>query len=693
MEEKRFINRELSWLEFNKRVLEEVTYQHNPIFERLKFASIVSSNLDEFFMIRVASVHDQIQAGLKKVDPSGLSTKAIMNKISEGAHKLVEELYQKYNLSLIRGLKKEKICILKKKDLTAEQEQFLDEYFNKIIFPVLTPMAVDIGRPFPLVLNKSLNIAALVADYNNKKNYRFTTVQVPSVLERLIELPSSGNKRQFILLEEIIKMKLKKIFVGYHILAKANYRVTRNADLSINEEGAEDLLEVIEESLRQRKWGVAIRLEIEKGADSRILNRLLSELEISENQVYMIPGPIDLNFLKKISGLKGYEHLLYPLFKPASNRSLRDSESIFEEIRRGDILMHHPYHSFNPIIDLVKNAAEDPQVLAIKQTLYRVSDNSPIVEALVSAAENGKQVTVMVEIKARFDEQNNIQWAKRLETAGCHVIYGFAGLKTHCKILLIVRREEDEIVRYVHMSTGNYNEETASLYTDISLLTANAYFGIDASNLFNMLSGLSQPLDMNRICLAPYNLREKMMELIIRERDIASRGGKAKIIMKLNSLVDTDIIEALYLASQAGVIIDLIVRGICCLKPKIPNVSDNITVFSIVGRFLEHSRIFYFYNDGEEKIYLSSADLMERNLDRRIEVIFPIDDQILKLEVKRILNICLSDTEKSRTLLLDGTYKRNKGNGKNKVISQVLLYQEALEVINTKSNNKEEGIS
>jgi polyphosphate kinase len=693
MEEKRFINRELSWLEFNKRVLEEVTYPHNPIFERLKFASIVSSNLDEFFMIRVASVHDQIQAGLKKVDPSGLSTKAIMNKISEGAHKLVEELYQKYNLSIVRGLKKEKISILKKKDLTADQEQFLDEYFDKIIFPVLTPMAVDIGRPFPLVLNKSLNIAVLVAAYNNKKNYRFTTVQVPSVLERLIELPSSGNKRQFILLEEIIKMKLKKIFVGYHILAKSNYRVTRNADLSINEEGAEDLLEVIEESLRQRKWGVAIRLEIEKGADSRILNRLLSELEISEDQIYMIPGPIDLNFLKKISGLKGYEHLLYPLLKPAPNRSLRDSENIFEEIRRGDILMHHPYHSFNPIIDLVKNAAEDPQVLAIKQTLYRVSDNSPIVEALVSAAENGKQVTVMVEIKARFDEQNNIQWAKRLETAGCHVIYGFAGLKTHCKILLIIRREEDEIIRYVHMSTGNYNEETASLYTDISLLTANAYFGIDASNLFNMLSGLSQPLDMNRICLAPYNLREKMMELIIRERYIASRGGKAKIIMKLNSLVDTDIIEALYLASQAGVIIDLIVRGICCLKPKIPNISDNITVFSIVGRFLEHSRIFYFYNEGEEKIYLSSADLMERNLDRRIEVIFPIDDQILKLEVKNILNICLSDTEKSRTLQLDGTYKRNKGNGKNKVISQGLLYQEALEVINTKSNNKEEGIS
>lgn len=681
MKEKKFINRELSWLEFNKRVLEEVTYPHNPIFERLKFASIVSSNLDEFFMIRVASVHDQILAGLKKVDPSGLSTKAIMNKISEGAHQLVETLYQKYNLSLLRGLKKEKIYILKKNDLSMDQHQFVDAYFDKSIFPVLTPMAVDIGRPFPLVLNKSLNIALLVAAYNDKKNYRFTTVQVPSVLERIIELPRSGNKRQFILLEEIIKMKLNKVFVGYHILAKANYRITRNADLSINEEGAEDLLEVIEESLRQRKWGVAIRLEIEKGADDRILSRLLSELEIGQDQVYLIPGPIDLNFLKKISGLKGYEDLLYPILKPVPNKRLKDSENIFEAIRRGDILMHHPYHAFQPIIDLVKNAAEDPQVLAIKQTLYRVSDNSPIVEALVAAAENGKQVTVMVEIKARFDEQNNIQWAKRLETAGCHVIYGFAGLKTHCKILLIVRREEDEIRRYVHMSTGNYNEQTASLYTDISLLTANAYFGTDASNLFNMLSGLSQPLDMNRFCLAPYNLREQMMALIQRERTNASQGKKAKIIMKLNSLVDTDIIEALYLASLDGVVIELIVRGICCLKPGVPSVSENITVISIVGRLLEHSRIFYFYNDGAEKIYLSSADLMERNLDRRIEAMFPIDDQILKLEVKNILSICLRDTEKSRKLQPDGTYKKIKASGKNKVNSQDLLYQEALEAI------------
>ncbi len=681
MKEKKYINRELSWLEFNHRVLSEVTYRDNPLFERLKFAGIVCSNLDEFFMIRVASVRDQIEAGLKKADPSGLSTKAIMNGILASAQLMVQELYQKYNRSLIRGLKNEKISILKKKDLDASQHLFVDAYFEKHVFPVLTPMAVDTGRPFPLVLNKSLNIALLVAGYNDKNNYHFTTVQVPSVLDRLIELPASGSKRQFILLEEMIKIKLNKIFVGYHILAKASYRITRNADLSIDEEGAEDLLDAIEESLKQRKWGAAIRLEIEKDVDKRILDRLLYELEISDKQVYLIPGPIDLNFLKKIYTLKGYDHLRYPPFKPVLQKTFKASSDIFETIKRGDILMHHPYHSFQPIVELIQRAASDPKVLAIKQTLYRVSDNSPIVEALVKAAENGKQVTVMVEIKARFDEQNNIQWAKRLETAGSHVIYGFAGLKTHCKILLIVRSEDDEIKRYVHMSTGNYNEETAALYTDISLITADKHFGEDASNLFNMLSGLSQPLDMSRFSVAPYNLRDKMMKLIQKEKANAELGKKAKIIIKLNSIVDRDIIEALYSASQAGVKIELIVRGICCLKPGMPGISENISVVSIVGRFLEHSRIFYFYNDGSEDIFLSSADLMERNLDRRIEVMFPIDDINLKQEVKEILKTTLGDTEKTNRLLPDGTYKRINSKGKKRVKSQDQFYQEALAAI------------
>lgn len=681
MKEKIFINRELSWLAFNRRVLDEVAYPDNPLFERLKFAAIVSSNLDEFFMIRVASVRDQIQAGLKKADPSGLSTKAIMSKISEAAHQMMDELYRKYNFSLLKMLKKENISILKKKDLSADQLNFIDTYFDKSIFPVLTPMAVDLGRPFPLVLNKSLNIALLVAGYNKKDDYRFATLQVPSVLDRLIELPGSENKRQFILLEEVIKMKLHKVFVGYRILSKACYRITRNADLSINEEGAEDLLELIETSLKQRQWGAVIRLEIEKDADVRILDRLLPELEISEEQVYLISGPIDLNFLKNISELKGYEHLLYPKFRPAAHKALMDPAHIFAAVRGGDILINHPYQSFQPIIDFVREAAVDPNVLAIKQTLYRVSDNSPIVAALSAAAVNGKQVTVMLEIKARFDEQNNIHWAKSLETAGCHVIYGFAGLKTHCKILLVVRREDDEIRRYVHMSTGNYNEETASLYTDIGFLTADPYFGADASNLFNMLSGLSHPIGMYRLCLAPYNLREKITELILQEKINAARGGEARIIMKLNSLVDTDIIKSLYLASQAGVRIELIIRGICCLKPGVSGISDNITVLSIVGRFLEHSRIFYFYSDGEEKTYLSSADLMERNLDRRIETLFPINDQTLKAEIKYILDADLGDTEKARRLLPDGTYKKVASREKNKVNSQDLLYQHALEAI------------
>ena len=674
-----YINRELSWLEFNQRVLDEVSYKENPLFERLKFASIVCSNLDEFFMIRVASVRDQIQAGVEKADPSGLSTTEIMDKISQRAHSMMDELYNKYNYSLLRLLKKEHISILKRKDLDESQYEYIEEFFNKYVFPVLTPMVVDSGRPFPLILNKSLNIALLVADMNDLNRYHFATVQVPSVLGRLIELPPSGETRNFMLLEEIIKIFIDKIFIGYHIINKACYRLTRNADLSIHEEGAEDLLEVIEESLKQRKWGSVIRLEIERKIDTRILERLLRELEISEEQVYYIPGPIDLKFLKGVFNLKGYEHLEYPEFEPFQNKALQGTQDIFAAIRQNDILLHHPYDSFQPVIEFVKSAAEDPLVLAIKQTLYRVSDNSPIIEALIRAAENGKQVTVMVEIKARFDEQNNIHWAKRLETAGCHVIYGFEGLKTHCKVLLVVRREEDGIRRYLHMATGNYNEVTAKLYTDVALFTANPFFGVDASNLFNMLSGLSQPLDMNRFCVSPYTLRKKVITLIFREKLNAQNGKKAKITIKINSLVDKDIIMALYEASQAGVRIKLIIRGICCLIPGIAGISENITVISIVGRFLEHSRIYYFFNEGNEDIYLSSADLMERNLDRRVEVMFPIDDDNIKRAVKNIMKITFNDSEKARQLLPNGTYKKITAKGKDTLSCQEIFLHNELQ--------------
>ena len=676
MSELQFINRELSWLEFNQRVLDEATYPHNPLFERLKFAAIVCSNLDEFFMIRVASVRDQILAGLEKSDATGMSPSEIMSRIASRAHKMTEDLYQKYALSLQKGLRKEKIAVLKRKEISSAQKKHLDDYFDRNVFPVLTPMVVDSGRPFPLVLNKSLNIALLVADRTTAQSFCFATVQVPAVLDRLVELPSDGPDRQFILLEELIKMKLEKIFVGHHILAKACYRITRNADLSINEEGAEDLLAVIEESLLQRKWGAVIRLEVEHDTDPRIMDRLLRELDVTEEHIYRIPGPIDLKFLQNIASLKGYGHLRFAPFEPACRTCLENGGDLFEAIRQNDILLHHPYHSFQPVLDLVLKAADDEHVLAIKQTLYRVSDDSPMIEALVRAAENGKQVTVMLEIKARFDEQNNIHWAKRLEKSGCHVIYGYAGLKTHCKVLLIVRSEEDGIKRYVHLSTGNYNEVTARLYTDIGILSSNTYWGADASNLFNMLSGLSQPMQMHQLIIAPNDLRKKMTALIRREKENALAGKEAKIIIKINSLVDRKMIESLYEASQAGVQITLIVRGMCCLVPGIPGTSDRITVHSIVGRFLEHSRIYYFYQDGAEAIFLSSADLMERNLDRRVEAMFPILDERIKKEIKNILAVTMSDTQKMKEMQPDGTYKKVRSGRRKSLSSQAVFLEE-----------------
>jgi len=679
-----YINRELSWLEFNHRVLREVIYEKNPLFEKLNFAAIVCSNLDEFFMVRVASVQDQIDAGLNIKDPSGLEPRELIDKISKRAHRMMRELYQIHNNKLIQDLEKEKIKILKYNELNQKQKEYLDDYFDGEIYPVLTPMVVDKGRPFPLVFNKSLNIALLVSDKSKSKEIYFATVQVPSVLNRLIELPGIINKeREFILLEDIIKNKLIKIFNGYHVYAKSCYRVTRNADLNVDEEGAEDLLIAIEESLRQRRRGAVIRLEIEKNANKLILENLMKELEVKHHELYFINGPIDLNYLKKITSLIEYRHLRFSPIEPVTHKAFLNREDYFEAIRNSDILLYHPYHSFAPIIELIKQASTDPKVLAIKQTLYRVSDQSPIVQALANAAENGKQVTVMLEIKARFDEQNNINWAKNLETAGCHVIYGFANIKTHCKVLLIVRREEDGIRRYIHLGTGNYNDVTARLYTDISLITSNPYYGMDASNLFNMLSGLSQPKKMHRLNIAPYELRKKMYFLIQREKKNKEKGKRAVIIAKMNSLVDKGIIDALCDASSAGVEIKLIIRGICCLRPGVLGRSDNITVFSIVGRFLEHSRMYYFYNDGHEDIYLSSADMMSRNLDRRIETLFPVDSISIKDEIKEFLNILLTDTEKAKKLYTNGSYHKVSIKDKDHIASQEATYQKIVCGMNT----------
>lgn len=677
-----FFNRELSWLEFNERVLEEACdINSNPILERVKFISIVSSNLDEFFMVRVASLFDQILAGFNELDMGGFSPTEQINLISQRAHKMVNDQYNCFNRSLLPGLKKEKILFVKPKDLNEKQKVFIENLYYKTIFPVLTPMVVDRSRPFPLILNKSLNVALLLENKEDEKEPIFGMVQVPSVLERLVELPSKENEKYFILLEDIIKMYIETLFVGHNIITMACYRITRNTDQGLDEEEAEDLLEAIQQFIKKRKWGMVIRLEIEHGMSEELLGILKDELEVPKEGIYEIKGPLDLTFLTKVYSLPGFGTIKYLVYRSQPVPQLEACEDLFEAISKKDILLHHPYHSFDPVTELVKQAAFDPAVLAIKQTLYRVSGNSPIVEALAQAAENGKQVTVLVELKARFDEQNNIIWAKRLEMAGCHVIYGLVGLKTHCKILLVVRKEEDGIKRYVHMSTGNYNDITAKFYTDIGLMTADPYFGSDASNLFNMLSGYSRLTRMYKLDVAPLGLRQKFVNLIRQEANNARIGKKAKIIAKLNSLVDEGIITELYEASSAGVEIELLVRGICCLRPGIKGLSEKINVKSIVGRYLEHSRIYYFYNDGEELYYLSSADWMGRNLDRRVEILFPIEDKGAVASLKEMLKTYLKDTAKSRILDKDGNYRRLNKRGKAVMNSQEYFCKQAVKQV------------
>ncbi|MFZ5966693.1 MAG: RNA degradosome polyphosphate kinase [Bacillota bacterium] len=675
-----YINRELSWLEFNDRVLEEARNRINPLFERLKFLSIVSSNLDEFFMIRVASLKDLVNAGFHKPDPAGLTPKQQLKRISLRAHKMVDQQYSSYNRALVPGLRKNGIHIIYREELSQGQRNYINEYFIENVYPVLTPMAVDSSRPFPLILNKSLNVGVLVDGGEQEKEMIFATVQVPAVLPRMVELPTEmEGARMYILLEEVIMMFIDRLFTGKKVLCAYPYRITRNTDLSIEEEDAEDLLMEIEKSLKKRKWGVAIRLEVDDSMDESLVKILKNALEIHHGDIYYVNGPLDLTFLMKLSGIDGYDHLKYPEADPQVPLDLLGEEDIFQGIRREDVLLHHPYESFDPVVAFVEKAAKDDRVLAIKQTLYRVSGNSPIVRALAEAAERGKQVTVLVEVKARFDEENNIQWAKRLEKAGCHVIYGLVGLKTHCKITLVVRSEEDGIRRYVHLGTGNYNDITAKFYTDIGLFTCNEYYGADASALFNILTGYSEPLGWYKLEMAPLGLRKKFLSLIQREERHASTGGKGRIIAKMNSLVDTEIIAALYRASQAGVKIDLIVRGICCLRPDIKGVSENITVRSIVGRYLEHSRIYYFFNEGREEVYLSSADWMPRNLDRRVELLFPVESKKNKERVLGILEITLDDTVKTRILDGEGKYKKIDKRGKKLLNSQNYFYEIARE--------------
>ena len=603
-------NRELSWLKFNGRVLNEARDKEIPLLERLKFIGITSSNLDEFFMVRVASLKDMVHAGYKKKDIAGMTASEQLDAINTATRALVDVQYSNYNRSLLPKLKSRDIVILDAyEDLNKEQEAFADAYFMETVYPVLTPMALDASRPFPLIRNKTLNIGALIKRKGTEKEIEFATVQVPSVLPRIVEIPSEKEGgRTFLLLEQMIERNLSKLFLNYKVVCAYPYRIMRNADLPIDEDEAADLLKEIQKQLKKRQWGEVIRLEVEDKMDEKLLSILKKELHVADVDVFQINGPLDLTFVMKLYGLNGCNDLRYKPYTPQRVLQIEPGGDIFAAIRKGDILMHHPYQTFDPVVEFIRRASIDPDVLAIKQTLYRVSGNSPIIASLAQAAENGKQVTVLVELKARFDEEHNIVWAKKLEQAGCHVIYGLVGLKTHSKIALVVRREEEGIRRYVHLGTGNYNDSTAKLYTDCGIFTCSEAIGEDATAVFNMLSGYSEPLSWNRLVVAPIWLRKKFLKLILREAKHAREGREGRIIAKMNSLCDKDIIAALYEASAAGVQIDLIVRGICCLKVGIPGISENIRVRSIVGNFLEHSRIFYFHNDGQPELFMGSAD-------------------------------------------------------------------------------------
>ncbi len=669
----KFTNRELSWLDFNGRCLSEARDKTIPLMERLKFLSITASNLDEFFMIRVASLKDQVNAGYSKRDIAGMTASEQIDAIQKKAHDFMLAQYSTLNRSLLPALKKEGLKIITAhENLTQEQSDYVDSYFQQEVFPVLTPMAVDSSRPFPLIRNKTLNIAALLADKKKKDTIDFATVQVPSVLPRFVTIPSDEDGcTTILLLEQIIEKNIQKLFMNYKVLCAAPFRVMRNADLDIDEDEAADLLIEIEKQLKKRQWGEAIRLEIEDSMDKRLRKILKKELAVEDEAIYRVSGPLDLTFLMKVYGLEGFERLKDKPFTPQQPKMIDPERGLFEQIRERDILLYHPYESFDPVVNFVRTAAKDPNVLAIKQTLYRVSSNSPIIASLAEAAENGKQVSVLVELKARFDEENNIVWARKLEKSGCHVIYGLVGLKTHSKITLVVRREEDGIRRYVHLGTGNYNDSTAKLYTDMGMFTCKRPYGEDATAVFNMLSGYSEPLGWNKLSLAPNWLRDKFLFFINRERENAVKGRPAKIIAKMNSLCDPGIIEALYDASAAGVEIELIVRGICCLRAEVPGLSENIHVRSIVGTFLEHARIFYFENNGNPQIYMGSADWMPRNLDKRIEILFPVEAEDLKKEIIHILKIQLADTKKAHILGKNNTYEKVDQRGKKPLNSQM----------------------
>ncbi len=657
---KLFINREMALLAFFWRVLEEAQDDTNPLLERLKFLAIVGSILAEFFMTRISALRQQVDAGIIERSVDGLTPAEQLALARADAIKLMRES-RKCLYTLLPELDRAGIHIYNYQELNAEQKDYARGYFERVVFPVLTPLAYDPARPFPHISNMSLNLAVMIRDQRGQE--RFARVKVPNVLPRLVAVPPPPNvpdtHEAFVWMDELISAHLKTLFPGMEILEAYPFRVTRDAEMVIQELEADDLLESIERGVRQRRFGEVVRMTIDPQMPETLRKILVENLQLEPEDIYVLEPPLGMSDLFGIYSIIDRPDLKYQPFTPYYPSVLRETDDTFIAVRERDMLLHHPYDSFLPVVEFLQEAARDPHVLAIKMTLYRVGKNAPVVQALLDAVRNGKQVAVLVELKARFDEESNIEWAKQLEAEGVHVVYGLLGLKTHSKIALIVREEDDEIRRYLHLSTGNYNANTALQYTDIGLLTADKEMGADASDLFNFLTGYSAKEDYRKFLVAPINLRSGLEDLIGREIEQAERGEKARIIMKMNSLVDEDIIRLLYKASNAGVKIDLLVRGMCCLRPGLKGSSENIRVTSIVGRFLEHSRIYYFYNGGAEQVYLGSADVRSRNLDRRVEILFPLQDPRLVRHIRDdILKIYLLDNVKARVLQADGSYVR-----------------------------------
>lgn len=667
-EPKNFFNREMSWLDFNRRVLDEALNPDLPLLDKIKFLSIFFSNLDEFYMIRISGLKEQIRANVIEPSIDGATPIEQVKKIEKEIQPMLNLIYNYWKEEILPQLKENNIIISSVENLEKNERDYLKEYFNREIYPVLTPLAFDPGRPFPYISNLSLSFAILIKKQNGEKH--FARVKVPNILPRLLRIENivnpgsklSGNGTfcaKYIWLEDLIRHNLHELFPGVEILTANSFRVTRNTDIEIQEDEADDLLEVIEENIKQRKFGSVTRLEVEKDMPDFMLETLTENLQITFNDIHVIDGPLGLSPIINLYQLP-LHHLKEKPFHPVNPLIFEEEENIFAAIRKRDILLHHPYESFMPVIDFIKQASKDPDVLAIKQTLYRVGSDSPIIKYLIEAAERKKQVAVLVELKARFDEENNIFWARELEKAGVHVVYGLVGLKTHSKMTLVVRKESEGVKRYVHIATGNYNASTAKLYTDLGLFTTNPDIAADVSEIFNFLTGYSDQKEFRKLFVSPINTRDKILGLIHREITNVNEGLRGHLIFKMNSLVDPTIIAALYKASQTGVRVDLIIRGICCLIPQVPGLSENIFVRSIIGRFLEHSRIYYFYNNGSEDIYLSSADLMQRNLDRRIEATFPIEDpECKKIIIEKIIDKSLRDNVKARILLPNGRFVHN----------------------------------